>query len=483
MTATSNLALPYIAAAQAQKHVTHNEALQRLDTLVQLAVLDRDLNAPPVSPGEGQRWIVKASPTPTGAWTGHGNAVAAWQDGAWQFSAPRIGWIAFVVDEGALLFWNGSAWADIFGTLTALQNLTRLGVGAVADATNPFSARLNNALWSAKPVADGGDGDLRTKMSKESAADTLSLLMQTNFSGRAEIGLTGDDNLHVKVSANGSAWTEAMVIDRTTGIVSFPAGAGTREMLTTNRTYYVRTDGSNANNGLANTAGGAFLTLQKAMDVIAAKIDTAGFDVTVQIADGSYAGQVSVKPWVGGGLLTFRGNLTTPDNVVLTHAGHLFNVVNGALPGRFKVEGVKLTTTSGGYAFHLLSGCYAVIGKVNFGTCAIGVIAYGGATAEMSTGYTVSGSGTAHLYSGGGIITNAGNVITVTLTGTPAFSGAFAMSLNGGFLYAGGNTYSGAATGKRYDASANGIINVAGGGANFFPGNVAGTAGTGGQYA
>lgn len=428
---------------------------------------------------------MKASPAPTGAWAGHGDAVAAWQDGAWQFSTPGIGWIAFTVDEGTLLVWDGAAWGDFFATVTALQNLSRLGVGAVADATNPFSARLNNALWSAKPVADGGDGDLRYKMSKESTADTLSLLMQTNFSGRAEIGLTGDDNLHVKVSADGSAWTEAIVIDRATGVVSFPAGGSGREMLTANRTYYVRTDGSNGNNGLANTAGGAFLTLQKAMDVIAAKIDTAGFNVTVQIADGTYAGQVSVKPWVGGGSLTITGNLTTPANVVLNcPTGDLFKVTSGVLPGQFKVEGMKMMAAGGvdgfGCALYLVSAAYVIVGKVEFGACAYGMLAYAGVTVVRSTAYTISAGGGIHIFGNGGTFTSLDVTHTITLTGTPAFS-VFANLTNGSSLFEGGNTYSGAATGKRFDVTKNAVATV-GAGASFYPGNVAGTTATGGQY-
>ena len=66
-------------------------------------------------------------------------------------------------------------------------------------------------------MAEGGDGNLRYKLSKESVAKTLSLLMQTNFSGRAEIGLTGDDNLHCKVSPEGNAWREALLIDAVSG--------------------------------------------------------------------------------------------------------------------------------------------------------------------------------------------------------------------------------------------------------------------------
>src|SRR5665647_2674519 len=147
--------------------------------------------------------------------------IAAWQDGAWQFSAPQTGWLAFVVDEGALLAWTGSAWADAITALTSLNNMMLLGVGTMADTTNPFSAKLNNVLAVAKTVAEGGSGDLRYKLSKESAGNTLSMLFQDNYSGRAEIGLTGDDNFHFKVSPDGSAWYDGIVINKTTGAVSF----------------------------------------------------------------------------------------------------------------------------------------------------------------------------------------------------------------------------------------------------------------------
>lgn len=177
MSSTPNLGLPYIDAGQAQKHVTHNEALRFLDRLVQLAVLDRDLTAPPSSPIEGQRWIVKTGAT--GAWSGHADDIAAWQDGVWQFSAPVAGWVAYVIDEEILAAWDGSAWTGISAGSggsdpTELQEMTLLGIGATADTANPLSAKLNNVLWTAKTVAEGGDGNLRYKLSKESAANTLS---------------------------------------------------------------------------------------------------------------------------------------------------------------------------------------------------------------------------------------------------------------------------------------------------------------------
>ena len=108
MSETPNLNLPYIIAAQAQKHITHNEALRALDTLVQLAVLDRDAATPPSSPAAGDRYIVAAAAT--GAWAGKSGQIAAFEDNAWAFHAPQPGWLAWVRDEQVLVVWSGTAW-------------------------------------------------------------------------------------------------------------------------------------------------------------------------------------------------------------------------------------------------------------------------------------------------------------------------------------------------------------------------------------
>jgi Protein of unknown function (DUF2793). len=108
---TPNLALPFIQAAQSQKHVTHNEAIRILDAMVQLGVLDRHLSAPPASPAEGARYVVAASPT--GAWTGHAGKIAAYQDAAWAFYAPQEGWLTWVADEDIVVAWNGSDWVTL----------------------------------------------------------------------------------------------------------------------------------------------------------------------------------------------------------------------------------------------------------------------------------------------------------------------------------------------------------------------------------
>lgn len=112
MADTSNLVLPLVASNQAQKHVTVNEALTRLDALVQLSVINRTLTAPPGSPVDGDRHIIASGAT--GAWAGRDLNVAAWQNGAWTFLVPRNGWTLWVEADSALYTWTGSAWAPTF---------------------------------------------------------------------------------------------------------------------------------------------------------------------------------------------------------------------------------------------------------------------------------------------------------------------------------------------------------------------------------
>lgn len=204
-----NLALPYIQAAQAQKHVTHNEAVRALDALVHICVLDRDLASPPPTPDNGDRYLVATSAT--GAWAGQSGAIAAWQDGAWAFFTPKTGWVAYIADEGVLTAFDGTAWSAVSGS----ASVPLLGINATADSTNRLAVRSDASLF------DNVGGGHQHKINKATAGETASLLYQTNYSGRAEIGTAGDDKLHVKVSADGSSWSEAMVVDGATGFVGF----------------------------------------------------------------------------------------------------------------------------------------------------------------------------------------------------------------------------------------------------------------------
>lgn len=114
MPATTKLLLPLLEAAQAQKHVTVNGATLRLDALVQLSVIDRDLATPPGSPADGDRYLVASSPT--GAWSGQAGRIALWQDGAWSILQPRAGWLVFVEDEKRLIAFDGTSFNEAVTT-------------------------------------------------------------------------------------------------------------------------------------------------------------------------------------------------------------------------------------------------------------------------------------------------------------------------------------------------------------------------------
>ena len=123
-------------------------------------------------------------------------------------------------DEGLLLVYDGAGWVGT--TPDALQNLARLGLGTMADASNPFSAKLNAALWTAKTVAEGGTGDLFYTMNKEATGGDLGLTLQTGFVTKALVGLFGSDRFRLAVSADGSTFFDGLSVDNATGIVDQP---------------------------------------------------------------------------------------------------------------------------------------------------------------------------------------------------------------------------------------------------------------------
>ncbi|MBU6297512.1 MAG: DUF2793 domain-containing protein [Alphaproteobacteria bacterium] len=107
---TPNLQLPYLAAAQAQKHVTVNEALGLLDTVVQLAVESRALTDPPASPADGACYIPASGAA--GAWAAWDFNLAVWRDGAWSKLVPKDGWKAWIKDERLGAVYQDGIWRD-----------------------------------------------------------------------------------------------------------------------------------------------------------------------------------------------------------------------------------------------------------------------------------------------------------------------------------------------------------------------------------
>lgn len=477
MADTDNLNLPLIAANQDQKHVTHNEAITALDAIVQLSVKDKDLATPPGSPSEGDRYIVAASAT--GDWAGEEGNVAAYQSGAWAFYTPQDGWFAWVDDESLFYVYGSSAWSnDAAGvTLSQLDDGTveTLGVNANADATNRLSVNSGAVLFNRET------DDVQVKLNKQAAGDNASFLFQTNFSGRAEIGLAGNDDFSFKVSPDGSTFYDGILIDKDDGSVSFP-NTVTREVLGANRTYYVSTAGSDSNDGLSS--GGAFLTIQKALDVVFGTLDLGGYDVTIDVANGTYTGNISISsPQVGDGSILIDGDNTTPSNVYINVTGPDCIYLSG-YGTKLKARGVKLKTTGFSCIRAVQGALFESAGKIEIESCGTGhqIMAEGNATIRLTHGINLVGGapGWHLLASTGGFIYTQG--ASWTITGTPTLGG-FAQAQTNGVIYTFSNSFTGSITGKRYSATLGGIIQTnSGGSATFYPGSSAGTTATGGQY-
>ncbi len=254
-----------------------------------------------------------------------------------------------------------------------------------------------------------------------------------------------------------------------------------RTRLGGNTTLYVTTAGSDLNTGL--TSSDAFASLQHALNTVVNCLDLGGYSLIVQLADGTYTNGVSLtKPWVGGSSknVIISGNSENPAQVILSTSGTVA-YAEGAGCG-FTIHSLKMQSSSGGL---LWADRFADIyfSNVIFDSASGNHLTANASGYLYAYGhYTITGSATRHMWSG---LTSIIRVIgkTITLSGTPSFTSAFAHASICGTTEIYGDTFSGVATGKRYEIKTNGVIYTAGGGASYLPGNAVGTVETGGQYA
>jgi len=108
--ATPRLGLPLLQAGQAQKEITHNEAITLVDHLLCLSTDEGPRNDPPATPDPGTSWIVGSSPT--GAWAGHADAVACATEGGWRFIAAQEGMVVWRIDSSVFSMHRGGAWTE-----------------------------------------------------------------------------------------------------------------------------------------------------------------------------------------------------------------------------------------------------------------------------------------------------------------------------------------------------------------------------------
>lgn len=269
------------------------------------------------------------------------------------------------------------------------------------------------------------------------------------------------------------------------GTISFDAAstqATRRERLSANRTYYVRSDGSDVNTGLANTASGAFQTIARAL-AVAEGLDLNGFTVTIQLANGTYTTPIVAAGFAGAGTIAILGDETTPANVTISTTSAVGFMARN-IHGRYWLRGLRLQTTTSGE-------CIEARGprvRIEFQNCAFHTCAshhitiIDGAVIEASGNYSITGNAITHVNLVAGAVCFIQSR-TVTLTGTPAFSTAFAQVQRAAVLNINGNTFSGSATGTRHSCTLNGVIFTGGAGGSYLPGNAAGSEATGGQFA
>lgn len=105
---TDRLRLPMIVPGQAQKEMTHNEALAALDIAVQTSVVGMGQAEPPATPAPGECWIVGTAPT--GAWSEQPNAIAGWTGGGWRFVQPSEGFAVHSSQNGSRAVFAGGTW-------------------------------------------------------------------------------------------------------------------------------------------------------------------------------------------------------------------------------------------------------------------------------------------------------------------------------------------------------------------------------------
>lgn len=198
---TPNLALPFILPAQAQKHVTHNEALQRLDALVQLVVAG-SATSPPADPHEGEiHWVLAPE---SGLWIGRAGKLAIFQDGVWIFITPKQGWSAVFLPGARLKVFDGTEWIE--PPLPDNARVERLGIGGDADSYNRLLISSPASLLN-----HAGDSH-RLTINKAGTAETASLIFQSNWQGRAEMGLAGEDRFSLKVNGDTTGWRQALSV-------------------------------------------------------------------------------------------------------------------------------------------------------------------------------------------------------------------------------------------------------------------------------
>jgi len=349
---------------------------------------------------------------------------------------------------------GGTANAITVAPTLALERRAGLPLRILIATTNTGATSLNGVpiKW---PIPDGGD----TRAGDLTAGDIVTLV---------------DDGTVYRLQP-----TLAMMDGRYSRLVPPPA-----------TTFYVFGPGGSDNNtGLANTAGAGFATIQGAINILNARY-TSLSRITLNVAAGAFAGfsvpNHNIRSWLikgAGAALT----LVSADTTGVNNGRSC--LVDGA---DVQVQDMGFSSFFEGASVSPKGGALDIVNcAFNLASASAYAIAASGGQIGVYGSIHFSGSGLACVAAAGGKIrlgfTDGVTTRNVSLdcTAGVTVSDANVVAADGGSVTAYPGTFftNGTPTGKRYAARLNGVINTQGGGANFFPGTVAGTTVTGGQYA
>jgi hypothetical protein len=253
--------------------------------------------------------------------------------------------------------------------------------------------------------------------------------------------------------------------------------------ITTNTTFYVRTDGNDTNAGTGNSAAGAFRTIQKAINYISAFSVANGTTVTIQLGDGTYAENVRLLVVAGGGAVVINGNAASPGNVIL--APTTGDALTGNQPiCNWLIQNFTITAVNGICIAASLGATVVVGNGMVFGVAKSGqyhMLANNNSCIIISGNYSVTGGTGNHLYATRGSAINNSQSFSIAISNSPTFT-AFTAADDNGVVAIFGMTFSGTTVGKKFDINLNGVVHTLGAGVNYFPGTTPGTTANGGQY-
>lgn len=431
--------------------------LQRLSRLPWLPILSMTVSSPPSAPSVGDTYLIPTGAT--GAWTGQAGKIAEYTAAGWGLITPPNGHgvslpdgriferIADVYIEKLAVDAQSGKWnfAQAGGTPNAIVGSL---VPPITSYPTGLEVLVKIASTNTGPVTlDLGGG------AKSVTTPSGSPMQSTDLSGGGVYSFI----------YNGQNWIVLLEGQR---------------VLDGDITLYVRADGSDSNDGIVNTSARAFLTIQAAVTAAQRRYVSTGYSVTIRVNTGAYA---PFRVVGAGTTINIVGDETTPDNCIIA-SNNSTAPVSASRGATINVSGFALSSVSGSL---LLSQDRSSIGV---GKCRLGISGVYQIYVLQNSTVTltddievVGGARSLAVASSSGVFNGASK--NITFVGAVNYSTATFWG-NNGTLTVSGMTFGNPAnvSGKRYQADVNGLIWTAGAGANFVPGTIAGTTGTGGQY-